>query len=286
MNCVLLAVVVMAAFKWLLAYGSVWLAIGVLFTQVFLLSFWGAFRGGSLVIRLGAPFLAVVSGGFLAIELIPVTYRGAAQFAVLPVPLIMAYLVGLGLLLPFRWWSGKTLLFTGEEPPSGRPRQFRIDQVAAWTLLMGVTLGLTPAATAADLADVDLEMVLLGPCMIGFLALLSIPLIRGVFASSRVVAWSVCGLLLVLGIGLLLGGAVCALFWQRYRWRFGWGDYMALLNLILTLHGIVGLTLLGNLAVIRWLGGRFVVQVEPAPPHSTTPAPQPSNSIPQVAASS
>jgi hypothetical protein len=257
-NSLLLAAAFMPMFHWLQAYGSAWLAIGVLYTQIYLLSFWGAFRGGTLVMRLGAPILMVIFGGYLAVRLSARTlHLWPPEFAVLPVPLLMAYLVGLGLLLPVRWWSGKTLLFPGEEPPTGRPRQFRLGQIAAWILLMSVTLGLVRVATADDLPQVDLQIALLGPGMLGFVALLSIPLIRGVFAESHVAMWTVCGLLLVLGVGILAGGAEFTLLWQTYRWRRTSFDYSVTLAVMLSFHGAVALTLLGNFAAIRWLGGRF-----------------------------
>src|SRR5436190_8193093 len=216
MNWLLLTATLVSVTTWLEEWGSIWLVLGVMFSQIYLLSFWSAFRGGSLVIRLGWPFLAVVVGGFLAIEtLTQFLTRWPPDFAVLPVPLGISFLVGLGLLLPLRWLSGKTLLFSSEEPPAGRPWQLRIHQIVGWTLLLAVTLGLARAAAVGALAQTDMVVIVVFvPGLLGYLSLLSIPFVRGVFAPSHSVFWSVLSLLLVTGIGLLIGTAGCALLWQ------------------------------------------------------------------------
>jgi hypothetical protein len=57
-------------------------------------------------------------------------------------------------------------------------------------------------------------------------------------------------------------------------------DYSVWFSLIVSIHGIVGLELLGNFAVIRWLGGGFAVGNELVSARFTSFAPQPSNLMP------
>jgi len=47
MNCLLLVLTLFSVFSWMQSLGSIWIVIGLVFAQVYLLAFWAAFRGGS-----------------------------------------------------------------------------------------------------------------------------------------------------------------------------------------------------------------------------------------------
>ena len=204
-----------------------------------------------------SAWLLVLADVVPSLELLSRLNRWPTEFSALPVPLGIAFLLGLGLLLPLRWWSGKVLVFSGEEIPAGRPRQLRIHHLVGWTIVVALVLGLA-RAVAGELVGADfLLATLFVPSMLILLAILSIPVVRGVFARSRVLLWSGGGLLIVLGIGILLGVVACAVVWQRMGRGIPWWNYALIFHLIVSFHAAVGMVLLANLAAIRALGGRF-----------------------------
>lgn len=263
-NWSILALTLISSFTWW-EWGSIWLLLAVVFTQILLLAFWGAFRGGSLVVRLGIPFLAVIIGSLLALQAVNWTVkRSSDEFGILSIPLGIAWLTGLGLILPARWWLGKSLLFPGESPLAGKPRQLRIHHLAGWTLLAALVLGLARASGISTLVTADLAIVLLVPCLLAYLAFLSIPMVRGVFATKRPLFWSVGALLLVIGIGIFFGAIACGWMWQRFGRGMWWQEYLRTFLIPVFFHVASALLLLGNLAAIRALGGRFQVWQGPS----------------------
>ena len=235
-----------------------WLMFGMLFSQVYLLAFWAAWRGGSLVVRMGMPFLVVVVGGLLAFDvLVSQVRRIPFEISILPVPLGIMYFLGLALLMPFRSWSGKSLVFPGEDAPSARPRQFRVHHFAAWTALIAAALALARASSAGALAQTDMAMLLLLPTMLVYMAVLSIPIVRAIFAPARRVLWSTLAFLLILAVGILWGFVGCSLLWAAIGRRIWWGEYALLFLPPLSYHAGAGLILIANLAAIGWMGGEF-----------------------------
>src|SRR4051812_5474896 len=99
LNWLVLCGALVMTFGWADYWGLKAPVLGVLFSQLYLLSLWGAWRGGWLVVRLGMPFLIVVAGGLLAFDFLESRLRHwPTEFAFLPVPLGVLYLLGVILL--------------------------------------------------------------------------------------------------------------------------------------------------------------------------------------------
>lgn len=243
--------------RWADYWGLESLPVGVFFSQLYLLSLWGAWRGGSRAVRLGVPFLVVVGGGFLAFEVLASYINWPIEYAILPVPLGVMYLLGVIVLLPFRWWSGKALVFADEEISAARPRQFRIHHFVGWTLLLSLGLGLARASGAGGLVTADIVILVLLPAILLYIAMLSIPMVRGVFARSRPILWSFISFLLVIFCGMLVGSIVCGWVWQERGRRISWWEYELLLLEVVYFHASSGIVVLANLAAVRRLGATF-----------------------------
>jgi hypothetical protein len=189
---------------------------------------------------------------------------------------------------PLRTMLGLRLIKRGEPDASSAARQFGITQLMAWVGLFAALLWLLTTAVGAPETLYPL-LAILGVITVSIL--LVMPWIY-LLVKEKIKLWPVFAA--ILGVTALSYAAEVATFqfnMFQISGRSAANSFLLPSFQMLEYGSFSGLSMLAavlNFFALRKMGFRFRTAkiAAPALPHSTTPAPHPSNSIPQVAASS
>lgn len=251
--------------------------------QAVLLSLWVAWgpppawkRWGTAMALVGLAVYIELMGEYFGVR----GLGGSAIFSALVVAMVSPFL--LAVLVPVRDCLGCELWV--DEPPRLRRPQLHLRSLFVWILLAAVPLGLLRVLDGPK--DQPLFWMSVAACAIPLLMLDAAISVASVYIGRR---WYLGILVGASSIFLLAWGEETAICYAVRYFRDpqgAWFGYQDMRYQIRLAHLAFVTTLLVNLVILKLIGVRIVFFRPRLDAHSTTPAPQPSNSMPQVSASS
>lgn len=248
-----------------------------------LLAIWIAWGPAPTWKRLGIAFLLVGLPVYIELMLDGLGFGGfpGATFSIAHL-LIILLPIFVALLVPLRDCLGCEFL-VGRQPSLHRPR-LQIRNHFVWILLIAMPLGYLRWLGGS--ANQPLLWLSMGARMVPFIFIVATICVTCVFAGKRWYLWSLGGVGVIFLLAWGEETAICHSIRYFRDPQGAWPGYQDLRAEIRVAHFSLVATLMLNLVILRLIGIRIFLTRPRLNPHSTTIAPQPSNVMPNVAASS